>query len=108
MIEFTTHALVLHPPTAGRLSRPPSVPAAPGAPPPRGSWGGPPSPPPRPLHAPPLHASPDARRARLRRDAADGDHPREHPAALRRRRGVRALLVRRRGRIAARAAGPHD
>ena len=43
--------------------------------------------------------------ARLRRDAAHGDHPRQHPAALRARRGVRALLVRRRRRRAPRSPG---
>ena len=47
--------------------------------------------------------------ARLRRDAAHGDHPRQHPPALRRRRGVRALLLRRRRRRAPRSPGaPHD
>ena len=41
------------------------------------------------------------RAARLRRDAADGDHPRQHRPALRDRRGVRALLLRRRRRPSA-------
>ena len=56
------------------------------------------------LHAAALHAPPDARRLRLRRDAADGDHPRLDPAAPRHRRGARALLVRRRRRGAPRRA----
>ena len=53
------------------------------------------------------HLTPGA--ARLRRDAAHGDHPRQHRPALRRRRGVRALLLRRRRRRAPRSPGaPHD
>ena len=45
---------------------------------------------------------------RLRRDAADARDPDEHPAARRHGRGVRAPLVRRRGRRAPRAPGAHD
>src|SRR3954463_15324387 len=45
MVDPTTHAPVLHPPTAGRLRRRPSVPAAPDGPHVGGPWLG---------HCPPL------------------------------------------------------
>ena len=44
-------------------------------------------------HAAALHARAHARGLRRRRDAADVHHPRVDPAALRPRRGVRALLL---------------
>ena len=57
------------------------------------------------VHAAALHAAPRrTAELRLRRDAAHVHHPREHPAAARGRRGVRPLLVRRRGPRAARCA----
>ena len=61
----------------------------------------------RAVHAPALHAVADDGRVRLRRDAAHVRDPELDPVARGDRRGVRALLLRRRGPRAARPARPH-